>query len=337
MADTKIDWATDVWNPVTGCTPAGAGCANCYAKGIAKRFWGNRKFSDVQCHDDRLDQPLRWRKPRTIFVNSMGDLFHKDVPEEFIDRVFAAIAVCSWHTFIVLTKRPERMREYLSNRNKCVDCWEDAAHEDHDIVEQVRFDDFPNESNTMLEKLRRVEEGMDNISRYSKRPLPNLILGVSASNQAEVDRAVPFLLDTPAACRCVSLEPLLGPVSLRIEGAETGTLYNALTGEFSGNDDRGPRLDWVIVGGETGKNARPMYSTWVKTVRDQCKAAGTAFFFKQWGEWVPSDTIGARETRQWHCGHRGAEGERYSVRVGKSRAGHLLDGVAHREMPEVRK
>lgn len=115
MADTKIEWATKVWNPVTGCTKVSEGCRNCYAEGIAKRFWGERKFSDVICHEDRLDQPSKWRKPQRIFVNSMSDLFHPDVPNSFIKDVLYIMEICPQHTFMILTKRPERMQEFIED------------------------------------------------------------------------------------------------------------------------------------------------------------------------------------------------------------------------------
>lgn len=111
---TKIEWATDVWNPVTGCTKVSEGCRNCYAEGIAKRFWGERKFTDVRCHPDRLDAPRHWKKPRRVFVNSMSDLFHPDVPFEFIDRVFGAMTMACEHTFMILTKRPRMMLDWFN-------------------------------------------------------------------------------------------------------------------------------------------------------------------------------------------------------------------------------
>ena len=114
MNTTKIEWADAVWNPVTGCTKVSEGCRHCYAEGIAKRFWGERKFTDVQCHEDRLDAPLHWRKPRRVFVNSMSDLFHPAVPFEFIDMVFATMAWMQEHTFMILTKRPAQMVKYFA-------------------------------------------------------------------------------------------------------------------------------------------------------------------------------------------------------------------------------
>lgn len=140
MGKTTIEWATDVWNPVTGCTPVSAGCAHCYAAGIAKRFWGERKFSDVQCHEDRVNDPLSWKKPRRVFVNSMSDLFHSDVPDEFISLVWGAMAVSRQHTFMILTKRPDRMKEWVmrwfNNAPPLSNVWLGASVEDQQAADE---------------------------------------------------------------------------------------------------------------------------------------------------------------------------------------------------------
>ena len=173
MTKTSIEWATDVWNPVTGCTKVSAGCKNCYAEKIAKRFWGDRKFTDVQCHEERLYEPFHWKKPRRVFVNSMSDLFHPDVPEEFIYRVFRIMA-SSKHTYIILTKRPLRMNNLMMH-----------------IRERLISDHF----------------------REIVADLPNVWLGVSVENQQAADERIPYLLQTPAAVQFVSVEPMLGPLS----------------------------------------------------------------------------------------------------------------------------
>lgn len=175
VTTTKIEWCDAVWNPVTGCTKVSSGCKNCYAEAVARRFWGNRKFGDVQCHEDRLLQPMHWHKPRRIFVNSMSDLFHEDVPPEFIDRVLEMICACPQHTFIVLTKRAHLIQEKLYG---------------------VTTDN----------PLRELGGG-----DYAS----NLWLGVSVENQETADERIPILLKIPAAVHCVSAEPLLGPISLR--------------------------------------------------------------------------------------------------------------------------
>ena len=181
---TGIEWTDETWNPTTGCTKVSAGCKNCYAEGISERFWAKqyprnddgslRMFTDVRCHPDRLDQPLRWRKPRRVFVNSMSDLFHEDVPDLFITRVFEIMAASKEHTFQVLTKRPGRMLSFLG-------------------------------SNHRTEPYDRFGAAF---------PLSSVWLGVSCEDQATADERIPLLLKTPAAVRFVSCEPLLGAVDL---------------------------------------------------------------------------------------------------------------------------
>ena len=248
MSKTKIEWTDRVWNPVTGCTKVSQGCKNCYAETIAKRFWGDRLFSDVQCHPDRLSQPERWRKPAKVFVNSMSDLFHEQVSDHFIDHVFNIMAGCD-HTFQILTKRPERMMEYMTR------------------ISQVAKIDYA---------------------------WPNVWLGVSVEDQATADERIPLLLQTPAAVRFVSCEPLLGPVDLNKKficpecggaGFEDSVYCSFCTGAQAISPIY--RLDWVICGGESGPHARPMHPDWASSLRDQCQAAGVPFFFKQWGTWLP--------------------------------------------------
>ena len=273
MSDKSgIQWTDATWNPVTGCSKVSQGCKNCYAlrdwpRVAAPRATPNaytgREFTDVMFHPERLDQPLRWKKPRRVFVNSMSDLFHEKVPDEAIVEVFAVIAEASRHTFQVLTKRPERMRELLS----------DSAIEDY-ITDSWR------------------QRGQDRETWSLMFPLQNVWLGVSVEDQATADERIPLLLQTPAAVRFVSYEPALGPVdfcSSHSEGferhdGEWTLAHNYLTGfratsPYSGID--GPKLDWVIVGGESGPGARPCDVAWIRSAVEQCKAAGVACFVKQ--------------------------------------------------------
>ena len=309
--NTKIEWTDATWNPIVGCTRVSEGCMNCYAERFAARFpdrfggvsrmteHGPRWTGKIVLRPEVLDQPLRWRKPRRIFVNSMSDLFHENVPLKFIDEVFAIMALAKQHTFMILTKRPKRMKEYITYR---------AAKE-------------------------------FSYSRHIQWPLPNVWLGVSVENQRAADERIPLLLQTPAAVRFLSCEPLLGPVSLKeinipITGPgspqpyapSTGRRINALTGDVfeydwhgRGVGRQGAKIDWVIVGGESGPNARPMHPDWVRGIRDQCVAAGVPFFFKQWGEWKLSWMAGEY---QW-------------MRVCKKAAGRLLDGRTWDELPVV--
>lgn len=279
MATTKIEWADKVWNPVTGCTKVSEGCRNCYAELMASRFWKDRKFTDVRCHPERLGQPLDWGKPSRVFVNSMSDLFHKDVPFEFIDEVFHIMRVAEHHTFMVLTKRPEIMLKFIDwqKKNTVKFDWE-AAHK-------------------------------------------NVWLGVSVENQKTADQRIPLLLQTPAAVRFVSCEPLLGEVDLK------GWIYK--NGMWVNGQNR---INWVIVGGESGKNARPMDESWVQKIQHQCILAHVPFFFKQWGEWLPSQYVEFSATEK----RTGIViGDRSFTRVGKKRAGRLLDGREWNDFPEV--
>ena len=155
---TKIEWTDKVWNPVTGCTKVSQGCKNCYAERIAERFWGERKFTDVKCHPERLDIPLHWRKPRRVFVNSMSDLFHEDVPFEFIDRVFAHMGRTQHHTYQILTKRPKLMHDYIS-QGRYIEILEEAYKIDGKYI---------------------IDDGLGiGIGNPKNSPLPNVWLGVS--------------------------------------------------------------------------------------------------------------------------------------------------------------
>ncbi|MDR6861946.1 phage Gp37/Gp68 family protein [Phycicoccus sp. 3266] len=307
---TKIEWTDETWNPVTGCTKVSPGCDHCYAEGIAHRFAGTKAYPngfDVTLRPERLEQPLRWTRPRMVFVNSMSDLFHRDIPDEYIARVFAVMALASQHTFQILTKRHGRMRSLLSDR-----WW----------------------SETLLpELIHELAAGRGYEVRY---PLPNVWLGVSTEDQQRAELRIPALLDTPAAVRFISAEPLLGPIDL-----------------FSRSSiDRNPQLDWVIVGGESGPGARPMHPNWARRLRDQCAEAEIAFFLKQWGEWVPESFLKHRDNApaafldaDGMCrplvngiptDPPRARGDAITIRrVGKKTAGRVLDGRQHTAWPKA--
>ena len=211
------------WNPVTGCTKITQGCKNCYAERMAKRLYamGSDRYRDgfnVTLHPDLLDVPRRWKQPRTVFVNSMSDLFHEDIPDRYIERVFETMVACPQHTFQVLTKRAERLSALAP-----------------------------------------------------RLPWPaHIWMGVSVED-ARVARRIDKLLEVPAKVRFLSLEPLIGPLeNLPLDG-----------------------ISWVIVGGESGPRARSMKREWVNSILRQCRAAGAAFFFKQWGG-VRKDLTGRR-------------------------------------------
>lgn len=310
--------------------------------------------------------PSCTERPRRIFVNSMSDLFHENVPDEWIDRIFAVMALCPQHQFQVLTKRPERMLGYLSTPTKKnhwrreKDGREWKQYEFVERVERFKIDLF---KVSPPQALNRASE-INGLTPWY--PLPNVWLGVSVENQAAADGRIPLLLQTPAAVRFISAEPLLGPVNLRAMNkhfdAFSKVAFDSLTGihswkhpdgsgvEFEGKPD--PHLDWVIVGGESGPGARPMHPDWARSLRDQCQAAEVPFFFKQWGEWSPerpdnyckvTNKRYSHETYAW-----GNNGEKYcalnpapddfpkmSYRVGKHAAGALLDGREWRQFPEA--
>lgn len=317
MGDTKIQWADKVWNPITGCTPVSAGCERCYASRMSKRLRGRYGYPAddpfrVTHHPDRIKEPLKIKKPKRIFVCSMGDLFHKDVSYGFIDKVWGIMSVAPRHTFLILTKRPELMLKTIS-RLKERHCARDS----------------------------------------SRWPLPNVHLGVSVENQATADERIPLLLQTPAAKRFVSIEPMLGAVDLTkviAEDADVTWQLDVLTGEAVVLNSmyiehcQGPKLDQVILGGESGPGARPMHPDWPRKVRDQCEAARVPFFFKQWGEWGPSPAkpirgkytgggIFLRPDGVWGCQGDWWDGKAAAMdKVGKKTAGHLLDGKEYREL-----
>jgi len=256
MSDiSKIEWTDATWNPVTGCTKVSQGCKHCYAERTWARLSNNpktiyhgRAFTDVQCHMDRIEQPLRWRKPRRIFVNSMSDLFHDDVPDRFIADVFATIAATSWHTYQVLTKRPQRALELLGSG--CMGGLEEM-----------------------------IEESMALITHSDLIwPIPNLWLGVSVEDQAAADERIPLLLQTPAAVRWISAEPLLGPISF------VGMFAN--TSDIRDGTNALEVLDWVVVGGESGPGARGCRVADIRQIVRQCRAAGVPVFVKQLGAYV---------------------------------------------------
>ena len=243
MSSTKIEWTDATWNPVTGCTKTSAGCAHCYAETMTRRLtaMGVEKYRNgfnVTLHDDDLGEPKKWRKPRTIFVCSMSDLFHKDVPFEFVDKVMQVIRDTPQHHYQLLTKRAERMEEYFQTR------------------------DVPD----------------------------NVWLGVTVEVQASKPRIDSLRNIRRAPIRFLSCEPLL---------EDLGVL------DLNG-------IDWIIVGGESGNQARPMKEDWVMNIKAQCEAAEKSFFFKQWGTW-------------------GSDG----IKRDKHKNGKVLQGKICQKMPEV--
>lgn len=306
--NTKIEWTDATWNPIRGCSEVNGDCSNCYAKTVAARFSGPglpyeglARHSEkrglpqwtgkVQFIRDALDQPLRWRRPRRIFTNSMSDLFHDGLTNEEIAAVFGVMAAAGRHTFQVLTKRPARALEWfrwVDSQPFAVDACINAAVS-LGACEMLR---------SWLYKLPSTKE-----SPVLPWPLPNVHLYVSAGTQESADRFIPLLLMIPAAIRGVSAEPLLGPLRLRGHimssprpgdctcGRGHGFTRCPNTGGVAKLNDRngcrsfkrrpGEGIHHVIVGAESGRGARPMDEAWVRDLRDQCDETGTAFFYKQ--------------------------------------------------------
>ncbi len=315
MSKTKIDWCDEVWNPVTGCSKISEGCKNCYAEKMAARLqkMGLYKYRNgfkVECHDDEFEKRFPGKGKR-IFVNSMSDLFHPEVPFDFVDSVFTEISKHNnRHAFIILTKRPERMKEYLTS-----------------------------------------DRSNHKFAGYMGWPLKNLWLGVSIENQKAADERIPLLLQTPAALRFVSVEPMLEAIKLPLDLC-TRKACNDWSSGYCDNPDCNERaINWVICGGESGANSRPLHPDWVRSLRNQCTSAQIPFFFKQWGRWQPIYDR-EKDDPDWRripgeipgkvcCmninGGQGFHGERVTY-FKKLKIEHLplLDGERWNQMPETR-
>ncbi len=311
MSDnSKIEWTEATWNPVTGCTKVSPGCDHCYAETFAERWRGipGHYFEqgfDVTLRPDKLEQPLRWKRQRRIFVNSMSDLFHDDVPEEYIARVFAVMAATPRHTYQVLTKRHARMRSLLNRYG-----WWTSV-----VAHAMDYEEAPGG-----ERRGPVQTQPDGCA------LLNVWLGVSVEDQKWADIRIPALLETPAVVRFLSCEPLLGPLDIE-------------RFLWDGDRDAPGGLHWIIAGGESGPGARPMQPSWPRSLRDQCVDAGVPFFFKQWGALAPTGAvgIGGHDPRRGFVGapvdDHGCREE--IARVGKKLAGRELDGRTWDEFPSV--
>ena len=314
--NTAIEWTHlpgfrgETWNPVVGCDKVSQGCKLCYAETLHNRrhkaFLAGAKlpqqyakpFRHVQFLENRLERPLRWKKPRAVFVNSLSDLFHENVPEGFIDIVFAVMGLTPQHRFMVLTKRPEAMRDYLTGvtMQKRVDVAAETLIEQHG-TRQEKWD----------LSLRRGAW----VPTVRAWPLPNVWLGVSVENQKAANARIPVLAETPAALRFLSCEPLLGPLEFTLtlrEGDEHGygaVRYDMLTGYkwmWDGFETplepTGP-IHWVIAGAESGQGARPMDEAWVRRIRDTCTVERIPFFYKQNADKGRKKSLPELDGRRW--------------------------------------
>ena len=320
---SKIEWTDASWNPVAGCSIVSPGCTQCYAMTLAGRLeaMGQEKYAGttkkangktlwtgkVNLVPEALAIPLGWKRPRRVFVNSMSDLFHEDVPVSFIADVFnvMADARCEGHTFQILTKRAERMQRVIGK----------------ELPDYVA-EHWPGDM------------ALSTAMETSFWPLPNCWLGVSVEDQKRADERIPLLLQTPAAVRFLSCEPLLGPVHIaeRFLCPRCNPLLTPGHPVLRSDDPNS--IHWVIVGGESGHEARPMHPNWARSIRDQCQAARVPFFFKQWGEWYPC----AFERGHWPESHSRwtfQEDGQQMVRYGKKTSGRLLDGREWNEYPDT--
>jgi protein gp37 len=320
---TKIEWVKNsdgsqgkTWNPVTGCTKISPGCLNCYAERMSKRLAGRCGYPAdepfrVTRHHERLEEPLRWRKPQMVFVCSMGDLFHDDVPDGFIMDVWRIMGRCQQHTFQILTKRPERMKAWFER-------WADAEGDNMEFIGargpvEIRMKHKSQRAMLFAEMLDGwgappegcaypLYDWAEGVQRWPT-VLPNVWLGVTVEDQQRADKRIPLLLQTPAAVRFVSVEPMLSSVNLRgylMQGTDPGKCANCGKGHgFSRCPNYGGinttdneynctqfkrqnfAIHQVIVGCESGPKRRHTDIAWIRSLRDQCVAADVPFFLKQ--------------------------------------------------------
>lgn len=327
MNKTTIEWTEYTWNPVTGCDKISAGCRSCYAEQIATRFWGDRKFTDVQMHPERLNEVFdEARKKRgtalvgkRVFVCDVSDIFHEDVTDQFIIDVWKVFVQYPSTTFQILTKRPQRALAWFKD------------------VAPIFFD---------REKQAKAKaRGLNTFL-----PLPNVWIGVSCEDQKAADERIPLLLQIPAAVRFLSCEPLIGPINLK----KVDQNKNFWLPDAADKIEGCPQIHWVIAGGESGHMARPMHPDWVRSLRDQCSAAYVPFFFKQWGKWYPdafiknnADIEALSDTGTYNVQLINSKGIHNSrlfcegvteplfrmISSSKSKSGNLLDGKQHLEFP----
>lgn len=360
MAETTIEWTRPpgkekgyTWNPTTGCTRKHLGCTRCYAETQSFRLekMGQEKYTGVttknpvtgeirfngvvKTHEDTLGTPFSWKKPGGVFVNSMSDLFHKDVPVDFIDKVYAVMAMCPQHTFMVLTKRPDRMAQYLNDEGTIERI--EAAGNNHiwPIWYEHNQEDPPP---PWYMDITYSEFGKDADLQYTSDELPaNVWHGVTVVNQETYDEAIPWLGMMPGV-RFLSYEPALGAIDL----GQGKVLNESLI------------PNWIIAGGESGnRKPRPLHPNWITSMRDQCEFYNIPFFFKQWGAWIPKsqcegvvslhglDLIPDKNTETiYESGElrlpdssNWQEGGATVYKLGKSVTGRKLDGIEHNAYP----
>lgn len=361
---TSIEWCDETWNPVVGCSRVSAGCEHCYAEGVAHRGMsphhrgltvlaphgkGPRWTGEVRFVEEALAKPLGWRKPRRVFVNSMSDLFHEGVTNEQIAAVFGIMAACPQHTFQVLTKRPERACAWFEAMGDCRGFMHGPIGKVWEKFEALDAALAALAWNGIAARdliLNGAPQTIGDACSIVSWPLPNVWLGVSVEDQRTADERIPVLLDTPAAVRWVSQEPQIGPVTYRhswLSGACTSCGMPYQPGDYRWDDEstdhyrpggqehcgaRGPRLDWIVVGGESGPGARPFDLAWARSTIAQCRAASVRCFVKQLGAWPIFSALFADAPRQGHERLRDRKGGDWS---------EWPEDVRVREWPEVRR
>jgi protein gp37 len=337
---SKIEWThrpgtkSEVLNPTTGCDKVSAGCRSCYAEVMHKRLtgMGQKKYQEpflghVKYWPEELAKPFKWKKRRTVFLNSMSDIFHKDVTVQQIAEIYAMMALTDQHTYIVLTKRAERAKEVLSSDEFFVE-FHCACNRIHDL------------------HIGRLEQEMYQFIECKEfLPLKNVWQGVSVENNEQAEIRIPDLYKTPAHVHVLSCEPLLGPIDEK--------WFNRRLLEMVG-----VKKLWVIAGGESGHKARPSHPDWFRSLRDQCESADIPFFFKQHGTWMPSEEnitslkqiddlpLRPKEARGVELINKdGVHNRRLLIdgvteplvrmfKMGKKHSGNLLDGVQHLNFPK---
>lgn len=292
---TKIEWTDRTWNPVRGCSRISAGCTNCYAERQAARFSdegqyahgfvertasGPRWTGRVELVESKLLEPLSWTKPSRVFVNSMSDLFHERLSDTDIDKVFAVMALAPQHTFQVLTKRADRMREYVQ---ALIAGKRDLSGGIRAARPELSWMQSNDEAFIALGVAAR-ENVVATYNWTNARPLPNVWLGVSCEDQASADKRIPDLLATPAAVRFLSCEPLIGPIDLRAVKYQDGSaLFVGPRGGVEWAGAARQLIGWCIAGGESGHGARACDISWIRSIVKQCKDAKVPVFVKQLG------------------------------------------------------
>lgn len=346
MKRTRIEWAETSWNPATGCTKLSPACDHCYAEAMSRRLKGRYGYDAdepfrVTLRPERLVQPFVVPTPQVVFVCSMGDLFHKDVPDDFIAAVHGVMSMAGQHTYQLLTKRADRALEWYA-KHALPDCQAAALVMAPGIAEANRLAAERLEAIGRVDRRRHAQDLRGraiNGTGRNKWPLPNVWLGATIEDQARVDVRLGHLMQCPAAVRFVSCEPLLGPVELQLipDGRNCQICgdngHQLMECGYIGAGSRG--LDWIIAGGETGPGARATSPQWLRLLRNEAACRRVPFFFKRWGEWAPRNQIDAGTQRGVPDPRLDTFDKVSPSRFGRKRTGRKLDGATYDGRPEI--